>query len=385
MNLHEYQAKELMKKYGLPVQEGRIATTPEQAKKIAEDYMCPVMVKAQVHTGGRGKAGGVKYAKTPNEAEKHASKIINLKIKHLPVKKVLLAKAIDIEKEYYLAVIMDRDKKSPLIMASREGGMDIEEVAREKPNAINKLWVDPVYGLLPHQAKQVAFSLFDNKIFALKNTKIVSTLYQLFIDCDAQITEINPLALSTQGKLWVTDAKIVLDDNSLARHPELEGLRDPDPGEEKELEAKDAGLSYIPLTGNIGCVVNGAGLAMATMDLIKKYGGEPANFLDTGGSSSPEKVEKALSILLSDKNARVILFNIFGGMTRCDDVAKGILKTTRAMNLKLPIVVRLTGTNDKEVKNILKDSPIDYVTSMREGVIKTIELLEEGREKGEER
>ncbi len=377
MNIHEYQAKEIMKKYGLPVQEGMVASTAEQAREIAQDYASPVMVKAQVHAGGRGKAGGVRYAKTPEEAETYASNILSMNIKHLPVKKVLIAKAVDIKKEYYLSVIMDREKKAPLIMASGEGGMDIEEVARNNPSAIDKLWVDPVYGLLPFQAKQVALSLFEDKKFALSSANIVNALYKLFIECDAQIAEINPLALSTQGELWVTDAKIVLDDNALGRHPQLEELRDPDPGEDKELLAKESGLSYIPLTGNIGCIVNGAGLAMATMDLIKKYGGEPANFLDIGGSSSPEKVKKALSILLSDKNVEVIFFNIFGGITRCDDVANGLLQTIYEMNIELPIVARLTGTNEEKAKEILKDSPICHVNSMREGAIKAINLIEQ--------
>ncbi|OYD17086.1 succinate--CoA ligase subunit beta [candidate division WOR-3 bacterium JGI_Cruoil_03_44_89] len=374
MNLHEYQAKQIMREYGLPVQGGRVATKPKDAEKIARDYGNPVMVKAQVHTGGRGKAGGVKYAKTPDEAENYARGILGMRIKNFPVKKVLIAKAVDIKKEYYLSVIMDRDKKSPLIMASREGGMDIEEVARRKPKAIKKLWVDPVYGLLPHQAKEIMLSLFDDGKFALRSANIVEALYRLFTECDAQIAEINPLALDDGGKLWVTDAKVVLDDNALSRHPKLEKLRDPDPGEDKELAAKEAGLSYIPLSGYIGCVVNGAGLAMATMDLIKKYGGEPANFLDIGGSSSPEKVEKALSILLLDKNVRVIFFNIFGGITRCDDVASGVIRATESMKIGLPMVARLTGTNEDEARQILKNSPIIPVQSMSEGAIRAIEL-----------
>lgn len=374
MNLHEYQAKEIMRRYGLPVQEGKVATTPEEAEKIAMEYNGSVMVKAQVHTGGRGKAGGVKYAETVNEVKNYSTSILAMKIKNLPVKKVLIAKAVDIKKEYYLAVIMDRDKKFPLVMASREGGMDIEEVAREKPEAITKLWVDPVYGLFPHQAKEIALSLFDDKTLALQSVNIVIALYELFAECDAQIAEVNPLALDGGGKLWVTDAKVVLDDNALSKHPELESLRDPDLGEEKELVAKGAGLSYIPLSGDIGCIVNGAGLAMATMDLIKKYGGEPANFLDIGGSSSPEKVEKALEILLTDRNVRVIFFNIFGGITRCDDVAKGIIQATTKMKIELPMVARLTGTNENKAKKILKDSPIVPVLSMREGAVKVIEL-----------
>jgi len=376
MNLHEYQAKEIMRRYGLPVQDGKVATTPEEGEKIAKKYNGPVMVKAQVHTGGRGKAGGVKYAETPDEVENYARSILGMRIKNFPVKKVLIAKAVDIKKEYYLSVIMDRDKKSPLVMASREGGMDIEEVAREKPEAIKKLWVDPVYGLLPHQAKEITLSLFDDRKLALQSANIVTALYRLFTECDAQIAEINPLALDDEGELWVTDAKVVLDDNALSRHPELESLRDPDPGEEKELTAKEAGLSYIPLSGDIGCVVNGAGLAMATMDLIKKYGGEPANFLDIGGSSSPEKVEKALEILLMDKNVKVIFFNIFGGITRCDDVAKGIIQATARMRTELPMVARLTGTNEDKAKEILKGSPIVPVASMRKGAIRAIQLAE---------
>jgi succinyl-CoA synthetase beta subunit len=261
-------------------------------------------------------------------------------------------------------------------MASREGGMDIEEVAREKPEAIIKLWVDPVYGLLPHQAKEITLSLFNDRKLALSSVKIVKELYKLFVECDAQIAEVNPLALDSKRGLWVTDAKVVLDDNALPRHPELEKLRDPDPGEKKELTAKGAGLSYIPLSGDIGCVVNGAGLAMATMDLIKKYGGEPANFLDIGGSSSPEKVEKALDILLMDKNVKVVFFNIFGGITRCDDVASGIVQATKKMRIRLPMVARLTGTNKDKAKQILKSSPIIPVPSMREGAMKAIELAE---------
>lgn len=382
MNLHEYQAKEIMRKYGLPVQEGRVAETADEAKRIAEEYGSPVMVKAQVHTGGRGKAGGVKFAKDPKEAEEHAKNILGMDIKTFPVKKVLIAKAVDIEKEYYLSIIMDRHKKSPLIMASREGGMDIEQVAREKPDAIKKQWIDPVYGLFLSQAREVTLSLFDDKKLALSSIAILMKLYELFIGCDAQIAEINPLALDSEGRLVVTDAKVVLDDNALPRHPEIEKLRDPDPGEEKELEAKKSGLSYIPLSGDIGCVVNGAGLAMATMDLIKKYGGEPANFLDIGGSSSPEKVEKALSILLRDKNVKVIFFNIFGGITRCDDVANGIIQATTRMKIEVPMVARLTGTNENKAKEILKNSPIIPVSSMREGAIKAIELAKRMKDEG---
>jgi len=374
MKIHEYQAKEVFKTFGIPVPDGKVATTPEEAEQIAKQLACNVVVKAQVHVGGRGKAGGVKLAKTPEEAKQAASHILGMDIKGLTVKKVLVTRAVDIKDEAYIGFIVDRKSKKPLIMVSAAGGIDIEQVARETPEKIHKFVIDPIYGLFPHQARELALHLYDDIKLVRKATDVILKLYKAFMFVDSSLTEINPFVVTTQGETWAVDAKINIDDNSLSRHPDIEAMRDVTEREKKELDAKSKGLSYIKLDGNIGCVVNGAGLAMATMDLIKKYGGEPANFLDIGGSSNPEKVVNALNILISDKNVKSIFFNIFGGITRCDDVANGIVQALTRLDINLPIVIRLTGTNEAEARKILSKTKLIPASSMVEGAQKSIEI-----------
>ena len=376
MKIHEYQAKEIFKKFRIPVPDGKVASTPEEVEKIARELGGPLVVKAQVHVGGRGKAGGIKLVKTPEEAKEVASKILGMDIKGLTVNKVLITKTIDIKDEAYIGFIVDRRSKKPLVMVSAAGGIDIEEVARKTPEKIHKFVIDPLYGLLPHQARELAFKLYDDIKLVRKAADVILKLYNVFISVDSSLTEINPFVVTPDGEIWAVDAKINIDDNALARHPEIEEMRDVTEAEKKELDATSKGLSYIKLDGNIGCVVNGAGLAMATMDLIKKYGGEPANFLDIGGSSSPEKVVNALNILISDKNVKSIFFNIFGGITRCDDVANGIVEALSKLTIELPIIIRLAGTNEKEAREILNQTNLITAPSMVEGAKKSIEIAE---------
>lgn len=374
MNIHEYQAKEILRDHGVPVPPGKVATTPEEAERIAAEYGGMVVVKAQVHAGGRGKAGGVKLAKNPEEARAHAEKILGMDIKGLTVEKVLVTPAEEIASEAYVGVIMDRASKRPVFMVSREGGVDIEEVAATNPEAIRRLAVDPRYGLLPHQAYWLAASLYDDVKQQRACAKILQQLYQAFVDAGASLAEINPLITTPEGEVKAIDAKFNIDDNELFRKPEIEALRDTSAEPKAETMAREASLTYIKLDGNIGAVVNGAGLAMATMDLIKFYGGEPANFLDIGGSSNPEKVVNALRIITSDPNVRVICFNIFGGITRCDDVANGIVEATRRIDIKVPLVIRLTGTNEAEGVRILQEAGFGATTSMDEVVQKAVEM-----------
>ncbi|MGK7312610.1 MAG: ADP-forming succinate--CoA ligase subunit beta [Candidatus Longimicrobiales bacterium M2_2A_002] len=374
MNIHEYQAKEIFRDHGLPVPPGEVARTPDEARSIAEKYGGTVVVKAQVHAGGRGKAGGVKLASSADEARDHAEAILGMEIKGLTVEKVLVTPAEDIETESYVGVIVDRSSKRPVFMVSREGGVDIEEVAETNPDAIRRLAVDPRYGLLPFQAYWLGASLYDDVKQQRAAAKAMSRLYDAFVDAGASLAEINPLITTPEGEVKAIDAKMNIDDNELFRKPEIEELRDTSAEPASETKARDASLTYIKLDGNIGAVVNGAGLAMATMDLIKFYGGEPANFLDIGGSSSPEKVISALEIITSDPNVKVILFNIFGGITRCDDVANGIVTAMERMEFDLPLVIRLTGTNEEEGLRILEDAGITASTSMDDVVKKAVEV-----------
>jgi succinyl-CoA synthetase beta subunit len=332
------------------------------------------MVKAQVHTGGRGKAGGVKFAPTPADARAHAEKILGMVINGFTVEKVLVTPAEDIASECYVGVIVDRASRAPVFMVSREGGVDIEEVAERDPNAIRRLVVDPRYGLLPHQAYWLAATLYDDTAQQRAAARVMQQLYTAFMDSGASLAEINPLITTPEGEVKAIDAKISIDDNELFRKPRIEAYRDTSAEPQAEIDARDANLTYIQLEGNIGAVVNGAGLAMATMDLIKFYGGEPANFLDIGGSSNPDKVVNALRIITSDPNVKVILFNIFGGITRCDDVANGIVEATRRIDIKIPLIIRLTGTNEKEALEILGEAGFSASTSMDEVVQKAVEL-----------
>jgi len=374
VNIHEYQAKELLAAQGIPVPMGEVATTPEEAEAIARRLGGAVVVKAQVHTGGRGKAGGVKLANTPEEAREKAQAILGLVIKDLPVEKVLIAPAEDIATEAYVGIIMDRASKAPVWMVSSAGGIDIEEVAHTNPEKITKLAVDTRYGFLPHQAYMLATKLYTDVKQQRAAAKILEQLYKAFVEAGASLAEINPLITTPSGEVKAIDAKFNIDDNELFRRPEIEALRDDASEDPAEVQAREANLTFIKLDGDVGCVVNGAGLAMATMDLVKYYGGEPANFLDIGGSSNPEKVVNALKIITSDQNVKAILFNIFGGITRTDDVANGIVTATKQIDIKVPIVIRLTGTNEEIAVKILAEAGFTAMTDMDEAVKKAVAL-----------
>jgi succinyl-CoA synthetase beta subunit len=374
MKIHEYQAKQIFAKYGMPLPEGEMATTPDEVKQIAERIGKPVMVKAQVHVGGRGKAGGIKKADNPDEAFEKASQILGMDIKGLTVKKVLVTECKDIASEAYVGVIVDRKSKKPVIMVSAAGGIDIEQVARETPEKIHKLEVDPILGLRPFQARNLAYLLYEDRKIANLAAPVILKLYRAFVENDCSLAEINPLITTPEGEVWAVDAKINIDDSGLERHPEIEKMRDFDSEDQAEVEARQKDLSFVKLDGNIGCIVNGAGLAMATMDLVKRFGAEPANFLDIGGSSNPEKVVNAMNIILRDPNVKAILFNIFGGITRCDDVANGIVEAVNRLKPRVPIVVRLTGTNEDKARDILKQVNLSSSTSMEEVVKKAIQL-----------
>jgi succinyl-CoA synthetase beta subunit len=379
VNIHEYQAKEILRAEGVPIPPGEIATTPEQAEAIARKFGGMVVVKAQVHAGGRGKAGGVKLAKTPEEAREIASKILGMQIKGLTVYTVLVTAAADIATEAYVGIILDRATRKPVFMVSPAGGIDIEEVAATTPEKILKLPVDTRYGLQPYQASELGFFLFDDVKKVRAASKIMMALYQAFMKNGCSLAEINPLVVTPAGEVVALDAKMSIDDNELDRHPELEALRDETAEEPSEVDARNAHLTFIKLDGDVGCIVNGAGLAMATMDLVKYYGGEPANFLDIGGSSNPEKVVNALRIITEEPNVKAILFNIFGGITRTDDVANGIVTATKANPLKIPIVIRLTGTNEEIAMKILTDNGFTASSDMDEAVKKAVDLAKGGQ------
>jgi len=374
VNIHEYQAKEIFRAAGIPIPPGEVATTPEEAETIARQFGGTVVVKAQVHAGGRGKAGGVKLAKSPEEAREAAALILALKIKDLPVKKVLVTPAADIATEAYVGVIVDRASKRPVFMVSPAGGIDIEEVAAKTPEKLRRHAVDPRYGLRTYEAMQLGFFLYDDVKQARAAAKIMQQLYSAFINSGGSLAEINPLVTTPSGEVIALDAKMVIDDNELDRLPNIAALRDESAEDPSEVEARNANLTFIKLDGNVGCVVNGAGLAMATMDLVKYYGGEPANFLDIGGSSNPEKVVAALRIITADPNVKAILFNIFGGITRTDDVANGIVTATKLNPLKVPIVIRLTGTNEEIAVKTLEENGFVAMTDMDEAVKKAVAL-----------
>ncbi|MDH3206238.1 MAG: ADP-forming succinate--CoA ligase subunit beta [Gemmatimonadota bacterium] len=374
MDLHEYQAKERFRAAGIPVPPGEIATTPAGAEKLAEDLGGKVVVKAQVHSGGRGKAGGVKLAANPAEAKAHAAAILGMEIKGLTVHKVLITPAEDIDTEAYVGVLIDRATQAPTFIVSAAGGIDIETVAHETPEKIRKLTVDPRYGLLPHQAYWLADFLYDDPSLIKQTTKIIAQLYDSFVNSGSSMAEINPLITTPSGEVKAIDAKMSIDDNELYRRPEVAAMRDSSSEPPAETLAREAGLSYVKLDGDVGCCVNGAGLAMATMDLVKYYGGAPANFLDIGGSSNPDKVVAALEIITADPNVKSILFNIFGGITRCDDVANGIVEAMSRIDIEQPIVIRLTGTNEEIALKILKDAGFPAYTSMDAVVEEAVKL-----------
>jgi succinyl-CoA synthetase beta subunit len=368
VNLHEYQAREILRRQGIPVPPGEVATSAAEARAIAQRLGGTVVIKAQVHAGGRGKAGGVKLAKTSAEAESHAKAILGMTIKGLTVHKVLVAPAAEIASESYVGVIVDRASQRPVLMVSPAGGIDIEEVAAKTPEKIHRLAIDPRYGLLSHQALTLGFKLYSDVKQARAAADIMQKLYAAVYAVGASLAEINPLVTTPDGSVQALDAKIVIDDNELDRRPDIAALRDVTAEAPEEVAAREAGLTFIKLDGTVGCCVNGAGLAMATMDLVKYYGGEPANFLDIGGSSDPRKVVNALRIITSDPSVKVILFNIFGGITRGDDVANGIVQATREFPLKVPIVIRLTGTNEQLAVEILRKAGFSALTDMDEAV-----------------
>ena len=375
MNIHEYQARDIFRGHGLPVPEGRVATTADEAVTHAAALGLPVMVKAQVLTGRRGKAGGVKFCPTEADVRKHAGAILGMDIKGHTVLRVLVTPAADIAAEFYLGVLIDRRTRRPLVIASAAGGVDIEEVARTTPEKIIQHTIDPRYGLLDHEALALGLRLAPGDLPRARQLgAALQKLYIAFLAADASLAEINPFIFTPDGRGLAIDAKVNLDDNALDRHPEYPALRDLDAEDAAERAAREAGLSFVKLDGNVGCLVNGAGLAMATMDLVQYYGGMPANFLDIGGSSNPEKVVNALRIILGDPRVEVILFNIFGGITRCDDVAAGIIEATRRLQIRVPIVVRLTGTNEEEARRLLADTPLVPAATMDEAVKKALEL-----------
>lgn len=379
MNLHEYQARTILQQHGVPMADGIVARTPEEAQTAAVKLGGRVVVKAQVHAGGRGKAGGVRLADSPDKAATAARAILGMRIKDLAVSAVLVVPAADIASESYVGLIVDRVSQRPVLMVSPAGGVDIEEVAAKTPERLFRLPVDPRYGLLPHQALGLGFALYRDLSHAKAAAAVLERLYAAFVSTGASLAEINPLAMTAGGELVALDAKIVVDDNELERRPEIAALRDPTAETAAEAAAREAGLSYIALTGTVGCCVNGAGLAMATMDLVKYYGGEPANFLDIGGSSNPQKVIAALRIITADPGVRAVLFNIFGGITRCDDVARGIVEATRQRPVSVPFVIRLTGTNEREAVTILTEAGFSALTDMDDAVRQAVTQARDGR------
>jgi succinyl-CoA synthetase beta subunit len=379
VNLHEYQARQLLKDAGVPVPDAEVAETPDQVEAIARRLGSGVVIKAQVHAGGRGKAGGVKLATDPADARRKAAQILGMQIKGLTVQKVLVAPAAEIASESYVGIIIDRASQRPVLMVSPAGGVDIEEVAAKTPEKIFRLPIDPRYGLLPHQATGLGFKLFRDVDQVRQAASIMQRLYQAFLRAGGSLAEINPLIVTPKGQVLALDAKIVVDDNELDRRPEIAALRDSSAEDPSEIKAREAGLSFIKLNGNVGCCVNGAGLAMATMDLVKYYGGEPANFLDIGGSSNPQKVVDALSIITADASVKSILFNIFGGITRCDDVANGIVTATKQLKLGRPLVIRLTGTNEELAMEILSRNGFSAGTDMDDAVKEAVKLAKGGR------
>jgi succinyl-CoA synthetase beta subunit len=377
MKLHEYQSKQIFSRFGIPVPQGVVAENPTEARNAAREIGLPVVIKAQVLVGGRGKAGGVKIARTLEEVEAKAEQILNLTIKGLPVRKVLVDPAAEILSEIYLGVVIDRTQRRAVLMASAAGGVDIEEVAAKTPEKIVRVPIDPFVGLPDYLARDVAVSIGLPREHWNEFIKIAKGLAAAFVANDASLAEINPLAIvSNDGgsRLLALDAKMAIDDNALFRHPELAAMRDPDEESEAERKARNADLSFVSLDGDIGCLVNGAGLAMATLDIIQHFGGRPANFLDVAGGARAEKVAAALRIVLSDPKVKVVLFNIFGGITRCDEVARGIIQALEEVKTNVPMVVRITGTNKEEGDRILASANLITANSAVEAAQKAIAL-----------
>lgn len=378
MKIHEYQAKKLFAAYGIPVEKHLLCETPAEIRTAFKELgNKTAVVKAQVLTGGRGKAGGVKLVHNEEEAFKQANAILNMEIKGLQVKKVLLSEAVDIKSEYYVSFTIDRNTRSVILMLSASGGMDIEEVARLNPEKIQRFIIDPFIGLPDFLARQYAFTLFKEIENVNSMAVILQSLYRLFVEKDVSLAEINPLVLTNNGTLVAIDGKLVFDDNALYRHPDISALNEPTEEERTEAYARSCGFSYVRMDGSIGCMVNGAGLAMATMDLIKLYGASPANFLDIGGSSNPRKVTDAMQLLLADPKVCVVLINIFGGITRCDDVAQGLIQAVEMLKPSIPIVVRLTGTNEQEGRALLAGKQFFLAQSLEEAAQKAVSLFNE--------
>ncbi|MDD4515158.1 ADP-forming succinate--CoA ligase subunit beta [Massilibacteroides sp.] len=378
MKIHEYQAKKFFSDFGIPVEKYKLCMSSSEAVNAWNEFQKEkVVVKAQVLTGGRGKAGGVKLAKSEAEVKAYAQSILGMDIKGYTVEKVIVSEAVNIESEYYVSFVIDRNTKSVLLMMSPDGGMDIEAVAKYTPDRIYKFSIDPLIGLPDYLARKYAFSMFSEIGQVNQFAAILQNLYRLFIEKDASLTEINPLVRTTEGNLIAIDAKMTFDDNALFRHPDVVALFEPTAEEKVETEAKEKGFSYVHLGGEIGCMVNGAGLAMATMDMIKLYGGSPANFLDIGGSSNPQKVINAMKLLLNDKQVKVVLINIFGGITRCDDVAKGLITAFEELNTTVPVVVRLTGTNEKEGREMLKGTLLLSAETMSEATQLAVKITQQ--------
>ncbi|VAX25351.1 Succinyl-CoA ligase [ADP-forming] beta chain [hydrothermal vent metagenome] len=384
MNIHEFQAKEILRKYNVPVPKGRIATDASNVKSIVDELGLPVVVKAQIHAGGRGKGGGVKLAKTLNEAEEAFKSIFGMSLvthqtgpEGKKVHTVLIEEGVDIAKELYIAVALDREKSRPAIMASEEGGMEIEEVAAKSPEKIMKEWIDPALGVMPSQARKLAFFLNLPSEAIKPATGFIMSLYKAFEGNDCSLAEVNPLVLTSGNKIIALDCKMNFDDNALFRQKDVVACRDLNEEEELETEASKYDLNYIKLDGNIGCMVNGAGLAMATMDIIKLSGGEPANFLDVGGGASEEQIENAFRIILADKSVQGIFINIFGGILRCDILANGVVNAARKIKVKAPVVIRMEGTNVEEGKRILSESDFNFIVAegMGDGAKKVVEAV----------
>ncbi len=372
MNIHEYQSKEILTKYGVAVPKGRVAWTPDEAEDIAKNFMGDKLcvVKAQIHAGGRGKAGGVKLAKSHGEAREFAEAMLGKKLvthqtgpEGKKVKKVLIEEGCQIARELYLGIVVDRGTQRVVVMASSEGGVEIEEVAARSPEKILKEYVDPAVGLRDFQARKLAFGLNIDKPLVNKAVKFMTGLYQAFVDSDASMAEINPLVITKDGNIIALDAKMGFDDNGLFRHKDIHDMRDLDEEDPKEVDASRHSLNYVALDGNIGCMVNGAGLAMATMDIIKLYGGMPANFLDVGGGANKDQVTAAFKILMSDEKVKAVLINIFGGIMRCDIIAEGVIVAAKEVGIKVPLVVRLQGTNVDLGRKILSESGLNIITA----------------------
>ncbi|MGQ0604886.1 MAG: ADP-forming succinate--CoA ligase subunit beta [Anaerolineales bacterium] len=377
MKLHEYQSKQLFAQRGIPIPKGRVASTAQDARDICIELGGRAVIKSQVLVGGRGKAGGIKLAKSPQEAEDLAAQILAMNIKGLPVRKVLVDEAADIKKEIYLGITNDRAARKPVIICSAEGGIEIEEVAKSNPEAIIREHIDPIMGLRDYEIRNIALSINLPRKHWKAFGVILSGLYRTYRDTDASLAEINPLVINGAGQLVALDGKIVLDDNALFRHPDLAEMRDLDEESAQETEARKYGLSYVNLGGEIGCLVNGAGLAMGTMDIVKHFGGSPANFLDIGGGAGADKVAAALKIIMSEPNLKAILINIFGGITRCDEVANGIITAMKGVGVGVPMVVRLVGTNEEEGRRILADANLITASSLAEAAQKAVAAARE--------